>query len=481
MEVGKDQLLSFSYGEESWKATPHFAPIYHRYFHSGIQAAIDNHGELIKQGKRKTLYLLRLPFENQTREYFLKVYSHHGLSSRLKACLKRPRGMHEFYTGLKIVQRDIPTIVPCAAGIRKLKSTFLESYFVSEKMEAVENLNVFFLGGARLDDSGLITRKTLMEDFGSLVRKMHNKGVLQKDLAPNNFLLGIGKKNLGMVFLIDYERVKIVPTIREGTQRWALSKLSRIGTEVSLPDRLRFLHAFRPGLEKDIFKAVAKDIDCQTIRRIKKDIHHSRISNVHTAILYASFQQNGYQGFYHKEYDLNSLLRYVGEIDHSNTYKQDLFAWKNADGQDTTLVRAARDFPQKISQSLWALMWGLKLGRIPIIEPLALVSKRGRNLDGFVIIPIKEKALTLSEFLQKTTDHHRRQTVYRQVIRILKHLHLFGTFFGNLSGDEFMVEKNPNRYLSVYLHNAVRFKIVKKSDKRANTKDLEAIADLFTR
>jgi len=480
MEVSQDQLLSFTRGRELWKVTPQFAPVFRLNFNQGIEALIEKPWQCLKKGKQKAIYLLRLKAENKTQEFFLKVYYHYGISRWIKPYLKHPRGTHEFYTGLQIIQRNISTIVPCAGGIKKRGGAILESYFLSEKMAHTENFNLFLLRESPNGDLIPTNRSPIMENLGVLIRTMHAMGVLQKDLAPNNFLLGIGKGNYGKFYLVDYERVKIIRSVPEAIQKWVLSKLNRIGLEVSLSDRFHFLHAYRPELDKEAFKKLAKEINGRTVFQIKKDISRPRMSNVYIAARYLFFQQDDYWGFCRKGYDLNSLLMYISQPEKADSSKHGIFFWRKANSQSSEKIRINKGSKKNSPEKLWAIIWGLKLARIPVISPVALVAKRGGKKDGFLVMPVRKDTKSFQDFLRIDPNPEAKKVLHQSLIRIMEKLHQFGTFSGELSGEEFLIEENTKGKLRIYLQDLSQFALYKSPDNSLISLDIKSINALFS-
>lgn len=88
-------------------------------------------------------------------------------------------------------------------------------------------------------------RRRAARALGELVRRMHDAGVDQDDLAPNNFLWRAGCEP--PMLAIDFERTRLRTRVSERARAASLAKLARHCAGESAPSRMRFLLAYSRG------------------------------------------------------------------------------------------------------------------------------------------------------------------------------------------------------------------------------------------
>jgi len=472
--IQNDALLSFRNGAESWLVTPAFAPFYQKYFQNGLSELLSKHSTCLKQGSKKAVFLLTLTNEQTGKDFFLKIYKHNGLFRRMTFLFRKPRGLQEFYTGIKIRQRGIATMVPSAAGSRRKKGFIQESYVINEKIEHTENLNIL-LRKDHEQYKAIPSLPACMRTFGSLVRTMHERGVFQEDLAVSNFLLGIGEENAQKIYLIDYERIRITRSISEAEQQWVLSKLNRVGSEISVADRLRFLQGYYAKLTKEEVKAKAREIDKQTTQRLKKDVLH-RISNVHTTANYRFFQDEQYSGYHHRKVSCSQIIDAVEAM--YTDIGASVYQETGTIGEQKAVI-FFHPADSLFTERLWKLLWGLTMARVPVVEPLAMVKRKKGTASAFVM-PIEEKSRSLQEYLQTTQGAAQHTVLRRSLERIFSRLHQLNVYGNDLSGDEIVAVEDSRGGVLLRLADITKLTALKKPDAKRAALDSTFIEQMFS-
>jgi hypothetical protein len=134
----------------------------------------------------------------------------------------------------RVAALGVPTPMPLVAGERREGARVTACYLLTP-----------FLSGARdlrrvlAEPLAPPERRALARAFGAFVRRLHDAGIDQEDLQPNNFLLGgAGPHDL---YLIDFERLALRRRIAARERELRLAKLVRELPAARRGDRARFL------------------------------------------------------------------------------------------------------------------------------------------------------------------------------------------------------------------------------------------------
>lgn len=197
-----------------------------------------------KGSRRKQSYLLAL--EGGTPDYLLKV-NHYG-SVRPWRRLRRSKARAELLRATALAARGIPTPIPVAAGEVRRAGLLDRCYGLVRWLPDATDLLRLWTEGR--DDGA--SRREWTRELGGLVRRMHEAGVDQEDLAPNNFLWSPG--TTPHLVAIDFERTRLRKRVAKRERVFALTKLDRHFSGASASARMRFLHAYADGRPEEVRK-----------------------------------------------------------------------------------------------------------------------------------------------------------------------------------------------------------------------------------
>ncbi len=188
--------------------------------------------ETLKDVRIKRLFRIR----DGSATWLVKVYRARRGASLLRAAWSGTRAEHEDAVAREAARRGVPTLVPDRVLVRREAGWPRESAVVHRERAAVP-LDRFLR-----EERSRLRRCRAIEAYARLARRMHDTGVHQDDLDPNNALLEWvdGRPQL---WLIDHERVTIRPPLGPDERTWSLAKLHRF-TGVSAGERARFLRAY---------------------------------------------------------------------------------------------------------------------------------------------------------------------------------------------------------------------------------------------
>jgi tRNA A-37 threonylcarbamoyl transferase component Bud32 len=341
--------------------------------------------QLRKQTTYKSIFTLRFPPANAGTLCVVKKYSSGGVIKSAKEYFQPSKAFHEFQTAISISGKDIPTPAPLLVAELMSYGRVSESLLISQCIADAYDLKDFLINRQSDITPAQLMRKRweTVEALGRLTAKIFNCGIYQDDYALNNFILkqcGGGSE----IYFIDFERVEIKDRLSEQEKTKLLTKLNRVGCEVTIKDRLRFLRSYLKedtGTHKDL-KQYARELQRTTLVMLKRDLQRGRLTSVYTAETYKKFKIKGYYGICHKSYKAEDLLNQVRSIpQHEN---QDIISLNcGTESHTLKLLRFKGDGAEKI----WAAINVLKLAGLPIDMPQGFSETKS---DGILMMKIPE-------------------------------------------------------------------------------------------
>jgi hypothetical protein len=182
-----------------------------------------------KAGASKSLWLAALSIGGEERSFIIKRYENKTLPGRLKTLVRPSKARQELEAACGVSQRGIPTPVPLAIGMRRRWGMIRESFVILEKMSDCQDLNRFFLAPHAPGDSlGIASEKwAIIKALGDLARRVNESGVHQSDFSLNNFLIERDGRGAAKLYLSDFEKITLRPSLRFDQEITCLAKLNR--------------------------------------------------------------------------------------------------------------------------------------------------------------------------------------------------------------------------------------------------------------
>lgn len=216
-----------------------------------------------KASRRKQSFLLAL--EGPTPDYLLKVNHYRSLAPWRR--LRRSKAREELARASELAVRGISTSIPVAAGELRRRGLLDRCFgLVRWLPDATDLLRVWT--EAR-DDAA--SRRAWTHELGTLVRRMHESGVHQEDLAPNNFLWRASRAP--HLLAIDFERTRVGRRVSERERVFALAKLERHFAGSPASGRMRFLLAYANG-DRGEARRWWREIASFAPRLMRRDVAH---------------------------------------------------------------------------------------------------------------------------------------------------------------------------------------------------------------
>lgn len=345
-----------------------------------------------KQTTQKTIFSLRVPPGDSGNLCVVKKYTSRGFVKSAKDILRHSRAFHEFQMALSISEKGILTPEPLAVAEYmshgRVSSSLLITQFIADAYE----LKKYFINPqceTRLSHQGSERRKVI-ETFGTLTAKIFNSGIYQDDYALNNFIV---KQDEGgvKIYFIDFERVAIKKRLYQQEKTKLLAKLNRVGGEVTVKDRLRFLTSYLredTGPAKEL-KQYARELQRATVSMLKRDVQRGRITSVYTAEEYKKFDTGGCRGICQKGYQEEDLVNQVRQILRYDSHDTMSLNY----GSESHLLKLV-PFKKGGAAKLWTAINVLKLAGFSIDLPQGFIETKS---GGFVFFKIPESG-TLLDF-----------------------------------------------------------------------------------
>jgi len=259
-------------------------------------------GEVLKQGTYKTL--LKCTIGSQ--QCIVKKYRIPGVLRQLRTLVIPSRPRQEFLAGCFINSQGILTAAPLLLVERRRYGLVREGLVAMPFIEdALELRDFLFSSGIASGERYAVARM-----FGRLTAEIFKKGIFQYDYALNNFLIRKeGEK--WQLYFIDFE--KVLPRKQASCDQKldVLSRLNRVGRQVSIRERLQFARGY---YEQDPDSAQSRQVFIRrlhhaTIVALRADLARSRATSIYTHARYLRIDSPQHTGLYKKEYHLDDIMR----------------------------------------------------------------------------------------------------------------------------------------------------------------------------
>jgi len=342
-------------------------------------------GQLRKQTSAKEIITLRLPPQEQGMSCLVKKYKSRGLAKITKNLFRSSRAFHEFHSARAIDERGIPTAVPLLAAERMKWGCIYESLLVLPFISAACELKDFFLDPQNTCRRACSSaeRRHIVYSFGRLTAKIFQSGIYQNDYSLNNFLIR-AEEGSHTIYFIDFERAAIKKQITALDQTELLAKLNRVGPEITVRDRLRFLRGYleTAAATHKKLSPYARELQEATLAMIKWDLRRGRLTSIYTSGEYEKFRTAAFRGMYKSGYRLEEITKKLAAL--PREVKQ--AAVTMSCGSDERSLMVAR-MERGNAESMWAAINALKLAGLPLKMPHIYAET---ETSGFLLLQIPE-------------------------------------------------------------------------------------------
>lgn len=448
-----------------------------------------------KAGASKSLWLAGLPIGGEERSFIIKRYEHNNLADRLKTLIRPSKARQELEAACGVSQRDIPTPVPLAIGVRKRWGMVRESFVILEKMKNCQDLNRFFLVAYAPGTSarGVSEKWSIIKALGALARRVNEAGVHQSDFALNNFLLERDAHGEAKLYLSDFEKITLRRSLTFDQEITCLAKLNRVGREVSLADRMRFLKSYAGAEPRSPqLRALSRTIQERTRTILLQDYVRGRKTSVYTDALYDRISRGVATGFIRKGYAVDDVLAVVsrfdllaGNLPLREVREREEISVEISCTNERRRLKAIRYTARSGSLSagdLWTKSCTLALAGFPVSLPhIFLESRAKHDEEGYLFYRHREGEIPLGLFCVPSRGKKEIEEVLELLLILLRKLHRFGAFADTMTESTFAVVEKKQGKPSLHLSNPESF-IMKKevtlNEKKRNLILLSALVKM---
>jgi lipopolysaccharide kinase (Kdo/WaaP) family protein len=222
--------------------------------------------------------------EPEGKPYFVKVSQFIRTRKRIRS-LYRPSDSHKEWAGsLAAWGKGLPTPEPFCLGERRKWGMLEETYFIAEAVEgAFPSLNLFHSPPSEtVPADWTATRREFLRQFGQLVRRVQDSGIVHRQLGPLNILVRVDPRDALHLAFTDNKHLTVCES---ATDERRLLNLVRTyyqwlaylpGDEMRLPDILRFLRSYR--MEGDASdKALFREVMAEVYRQADRYAHRNMV------------------------------------------------------------------------------------------------------------------------------------------------------------------------------------------------------------
>jgi hypothetical protein len=181
------------------------------------------------------------------RVLYLKIFhSAQGLSA-VKDLFRRSKAFRFWRQGIALHESGFHVPVTIAVGEQRRFRFVRRAFVLTEEIEGQALPDFLARREAGCADSGDLTcKRHAIRVFGSLVRRFHQLGFVHGDMVPSNILVAGSTRDGIKFYLMDNDRTRRFPLWSpQSLRRRNLVQLNRMPLpDISLQDRMRFLHAY---------------------------------------------------------------------------------------------------------------------------------------------------------------------------------------------------------------------------------------------
>ena len=228
-------------------------------------------GEVVKHAvpERKTEKFF-LKEDDTSLHVYLKRHYPQSFPKVLFQAMKLSRSetaFDEFHYIVDFHTADLPTMIPIAAGVRRVGLFGKESFLVTKAIEGCVRLDHFFSPGSRVSRR---QRRAVLKKVALMVKKMHDAGFNHRDL----YLCHILFDNVKELFFVDLHRVE---KRKQVPDRWKVKDIAALHYSapketISRSDRLFFLKTY---FEAERLSGEERRFAIKVLKKTKKMIEHN--------------------------------------------------------------------------------------------------------------------------------------------------------------------------------------------------------------
>ncbi len=209
-----------------------------------------NTQETIKAGGTALIVRTEFPLQERNVPVAYKRVRRRNWLKVLTALVRTNRTLRTWRLGHLFLKRGITTARPLAAIVPRAHQIGGDSFLVTEWIEGSLNLHHYLEWLEEIDSQNQSCKlKTLAENLGDLLGRLHGCGISHRDLKPSNLLVADRGEEIG-VYIIDLDGADVSSRVSRKRRLRDLARLV-VGLErfgwIGNSLRLRLLKAYQYG------------------------------------------------------------------------------------------------------------------------------------------------------------------------------------------------------------------------------------------
>ncbi len=239
----------------------------------GDNSAPDDHlFRKMRSSSNARVFLASCLCNGRAVDVYIKHYLFRSAFDFLKHFFRPGRGKRAFNASLMLKRAGLQAPEPLILMQKTLGPFKTDNILVTEAKNSHKQLSSSLKELADLGSTSSVREKrSLLTDFGTIIGRMHEQGIIHGDLRTGNVL--VKKEAHGFLFcFIDNERTRKYPKAPLQLVKKNLVQINMFRTGISNADRLRFMKAYagQRRLSQEESLALIKMVVDRTRKRLEK-------------------------------------------------------------------------------------------------------------------------------------------------------------------------------------------------------------------
>ncbi len=424
-----------------------------------IMESIDKNGSCVRRlGDKREVWRVGCG----SRVFYVKRSFYRGWVQRILTLFRRTGTRREADLIGELHERGIPVPTLVATGVERSGGLITGEYIITEEVAGSESLRDFFFTTFRKLPRA--EKKKAVEDFAVFIRRLHDSGVVHKDLHMGNVLIGRDRDRYGF-HLLDLNEVELKSGITLA-QRWENLVLVNINFINNVEDSLRFhfLKHYSSGLlnGREELRKVAAEIEKGSLSLASSVWKKKAKRCMGTNRLFVATRYGGLRVNLKRDWDgVEGLSRVIASPDafldggDSVIYKDGRTvkaAMVELDGGGKVFLKRYNRkgafhtlknvFRSSRARKVWQKGYAAELRGLRIPAPVALIEERRFRLllRSYVITEFIDDATRLNDFVEQGMKERVDCGVLMHALgREIGGMHRLGWFHGDLKWNNILV------------------------------------------
>jgi glycosyltransferase involved in cell wall biosynthesis/tRNA A-37 threonylcarbamoyl transferase component Bud32 len=429
--------------------------------------------------------------EEDERPIFVKKYKYRGTGDKAKYFFLPSKAKSEWKALNRFQKWGIPVPAPIAFGDGHLFTIPRESYLITKVIPDAIPLNEWAgdARGASSSKTSFRSRCTAARKLGHLVREIHEKGVLYRDLHAGNILVAEGDSAEPSIYFIDLHKAYKLNRVPLHLRIRDLAQLAN-SLSTSRAMRWRFLKAY--GQRGNGSQGDLKEIAHRTVAKAENLWRVHLKSRTKRCLINSSqfgvTRERGWKLYFNRTFEAPSLVDLVERFKKrgwtkllKDTPKSSVatLPFPTQSGTLTLCVKRVKGrgilalgkalLKKDRARRSWVGTHGMRVRGISAPEPVALIEKPGLGLnrESYLLTTFLEGVKELNSYVIERFDRplsldnqKEKESFITSLAKRLSDLHHKGIYHADLKSNNILVkEEGPLSWEFYFIDcDRVRFK-----------------------